>query len=55
MMTAAAMLLREGRRWGDCDDDDGEEEVVEVRWTTTTRPSRQAKGRVQGVLKEDGG
>ena len=42
MMTAAAMLPREGRQWGDRDDDDGkEEEVVEVRWTTTTRPSRR--------------
>ncbi len=39
-MTAAAMLSRESRRWGDRDDDDGEEEVVEVRWMTTTRPSR---------------
>jgi hypothetical protein len=39
MMTAAVMLPREGRRWGDRDNDDGEEEVVEVRWTTTTRPS----------------
>jgi hypothetical protein len=42
MMTAAAMLPREGRQWGDRDDNDGkEEEVVEVRWTTTTRPSRR--------------
>jgi hypothetical protein len=41
MMTAAAMLPREGRRWGDHDDNDGEEEVVEVRWMTTTRPSRR--------------
>jgi hypothetical protein len=30
MTVAAAMLPREGRRWGDCDDDDGKEEVVEV-------------------------
>ena len=30
MMTAAAMLPREGRRWGDREDDDGDEEVVEV-------------------------
>jgi hypothetical protein len=30
MMTAAAMLSREGRRLGNRDDDDGEEEVVEV-------------------------
>jgi len=40
MMTVAAMLPREGGRWGDRDNDDGEEEVVEVRWTTMTRPSR---------------
>jgi hypothetical protein len=30
MMTAAAMLSREGRWWGDRNDNDGEEEVVEV-------------------------
>ena len=30
MMTAAAMLSREGMRWGIRDIDDGEEEVVEV-------------------------
>jgi hypothetical protein len=30
MMTAAAMLSRESRRWGDRDNDDGEEKVVEV-------------------------
>ena len=30
MMTAAAMLSCERRRWGYRDDDDGEEEVVEV-------------------------
>ena len=30
MITAAAMLSREGRPWGRWDDDDGEEEVVEV-------------------------
>ena len=40
MMTATAMLPCEGRWWGDRDDDDGEDEVVEVRWTTMTRPSR---------------
>ena len=39
-MTAAVMLSRESRRWGDRDDDDGKEEVGEVRWMTTTRPSR---------------
>ena len=31
MMTAAAMLPREGKGWGDCADNDGEDEVVEVR------------------------
>ena len=41
MMTVAAMLPREGRRWGDRADNDGKEEVVEVRWATTTRPSRR--------------
>ena len=41
MMTAAAMLPREGRRWGDRDDNDGELEVVEVRWTTMKRLSRR--------------
>ena len=41
MMTAAAMLPLKGRRWGDRNDDDGKEEVVEVRWTTTTRPLRR--------------
>jgi hypothetical protein len=30
MMSAAALLSREGRWWGDCDDNDGKEEVVEV-------------------------
>jgi hypothetical protein len=29
-MTAAAMLSRESRRWGDRDNNDSEEEVVEV-------------------------
>ncbi len=43
MMTAAAMLPRKGRQWGDRNDNDGEEEVVEVRWTTTTRPWRRQK------------
>ena len=30
MMTTAAMLSCKGRRWGDCDKDDSEDEVVEV-------------------------
>ncbi len=30
MMASAAMLSREGRRWGDHADNDSEEEVVEV-------------------------
>ena len=58
MMMAAAMLPREGRRWGDRDDDDGKEEVVEVRWTTTTRPSRHrevAAGERAGSRSPQGG
>ena len=52
MMTAAAMLPCEGRRWGDRDDNDGEEEVVEVRGMTMMRPSRRrevAAGKRAGV------
>jgi len=58
MMTAAAMLPCKGRRWGDCDNDDGEEEVVEVRWTTTMRPSRRwevAAGERAGSRSPQGG
>jgi len=58
MMTAAAMLPCKGRRWGDCDNDDGEEEVVEVRWTTTMRPSRHwevAAGERAGSRSPQGG
>ena len=58
MMTAAAMLPREGRRWGDRDDDDGKEEVVEVRLTTTTRPPRRrevAAGERAGSRSPQGG
>ena len=29
-MMAAAILSNESRQWGDCDNDDGKEEVVEV-------------------------
>ena len=57
MMTAAAMSPCEGRRWGDRDDDDGKEEVVEVRWTTTTRPSRRrevAAGERAGLRSPQG-
>ena len=57
-MTAAVMLSRESRRWGDHDDDDGEEEVVEVRWMTTTRPSRRwelAAGERAGLRSPQGG
>jgi hypothetical protein len=43
-MTAGAILPCKGRRWGDRDGDDGEEEVVEVRWTTMTRPLRRREG-----------
>jgi len=52
------MLPREGRRWGDRDNDDGEEEVVEVRWTTTTRPSRHhevAAGKRADLRSPQGG
>jgi len=52
MMVAVAMLPCKGRQWGNRDDDDGEEEVVEVRWTTTMRPSRcreVAAGKRAGV------
>jgi hypothetical protein len=58
MMTAAAMLPRKGRRWGDRNDDDGEEEVVEVRWMTTTRLSRcreVAAGERAGSRSPQGG
>jgi hypothetical protein len=58
MMTAGAMLPCKGRRWGDRDDDEGEEEVVEVRWTTTTRPSRRrevAAGKRAGSRSPQGG
>ncbi len=57
-MTAGAILPRKGRRWGDRDDDDGEEEVVEVRWTTTTRPLRHrevAAGKRVGSRSSQGG
>ena len=30
MMMVAGMLSRKGRRWGNRDDDDGKDEVVEV-------------------------
>jgi hypothetical protein len=58
MMMAVAMLPRKGRRWGDRNDDDGEEEVVEVRWTTTTRPSLRrevAAGKRAGSRSPQGG
>ena len=57
-MTVGAMLPCEGRRWGDCDDDEGEEEVVEVRWMTTTRPSWRrevAAGERAGSRSPQGG
>jgi hypothetical protein len=49
MMTEAAILSREGRRWGgrDGDGDDGEEEVVEMDDNQDRRGVgrwRQAKG-----------
>ena len=58
MMTAAAMLPREGRRWGDRNEDDGKEEVVEVRWTTTTRPLLRwevVAGKRVGLMSHQGG
>jgi len=59
MMMAVAMLLpREGRRWGDWDNGDGKEGVMEVRWTTTTRPSRRqevAAGKRAGSRSPQGG
>ena len=57
-MMEAVMLSRESRRWGDRNDDDGEEEVVEVRWTTTTRPLRHrevAAGKRVGSRSSQGG
>ncbi len=53
MTVAAAMLRRKGRRWGDRHNDDGKEEVVEVRWMTTKVAAGERRGR--GVLKDDGG
>jgi len=58
MIMAVAMLPCEGRRWGDRDDNDGEEEVVEVMWTTTTRPSwcrEVAAGKRAGLRSPQGG
>ena len=58
MMTAASILPCEGRQWGDPDDDDGKEEVLEVRWTTTTRPSRRREvtaGKRAGSRSPQGG
>ena len=58
MMMAAAMLPCKCRRWGNCDNNDGEEEVVEMRWTTTMRPSRcweVAAGKRAGSRSPQGG
>ena len=35
-MTLVAMLLHGGRRWGDCNDDNGKEEVVEEDYNDKT-------------------
>jgi hypothetical protein len=58
MMTAAAIMPREGRRWGDRNEDDGKEEVVEVRWTTMTRPLLRREvvaGKRAGSMGHQGG
>ena len=57
---AAAMLSCEGRRWGIHNNNDDEEEVVEVDDNDKTVVAsggggrRKVKGRVRGVLKENG-
>ena len=58
MMMTAAMLPLEGRWWGNCNNNDSKEEVVKVRWTTTTRPSRHrevAAGKRAGSRSPQGG
>ena len=51
-MTAAAMLSREGRRWGVRDNDDGEEEVVEVDDSNETVAASGGGGRRKGGFEE---
>ena len=52
MMTAAAMLSREGGRWGDRDDDDGKEEVVEVDDSDKNVVASGGGGRQKGGFEE---
>jgi hypothetical protein len=52
MMTAAAMLSREGRQWGIRDNDDGEEEVVEVDDSDKTVAASGGGGRQKGRFEE---
>ena len=52
MMTAAAMLSREGMRWGIRDNDDGEEEVVEVDDSDETVAASGGGGRRKGGFEE---
>ena len=55
-MTTAAMLSRECRRWGDRDDDDGKEEVVEVDDNNeTVAASGVAAGERAGTRSHQGG
>jgi hypothetical protein len=53
-MTVAAMLSREGRQWGDCADNDGKEEVVEVELDDNdeTVAALGGGGRQKGGFKE---
>jgi hypothetical protein len=52
MMTAVAMLSREGRRRGVRDNDDGEEEVVEVDDSNKTVVASGGGGRRKGGFEE---
>ena len=52
MMTAAAMLSHESRRWGYRDDDDGEEEVVDVDDKDETVTASGGGGRRNGGFEE---
>jgi hypothetical protein len=52
MMTVAAMLSCESRRWGYRDDNDGEEEVVEVDDNDKTVVESGGGGRRKGGFEE---
>ena len=54
MMTAAAMLSREGRRRGVRDNGDGEEEGVEVDDSNETIAASGGGGRRKGGFEESG-